>query len=207
MLKSKFILNGLAAVGIMSGGTAFGAEAYGGMMFEPGITYQMANTSVDYPSPLSNSTGRLNGFGVSAMLGVHLYDVFFAGLQGRYGLADFSDSSTNYSASSNSYQWAPIVGFQTPVVGLRVWAAYILGGDLDPAASGNVDVKFSGANGYRLGVGYRVSIVSLNLEYEHLRYGNATLQQAGPFTPGTSFSSVHQNTDAWIASVSFPLEL
>ena len=192
------------ATAVISSHSAF---ADSGLFVEPAVTYERGDTSVTYPSPLSNSTGHSNGLGIAARLGFHISEVIFAGIDARYSKPHFTDSALGYDASATSTTWGPVVGVQMPVVGLRVWAGYILGGVLDPDSSQNIDVKYSGANGYRIGAGFRVLLVSLNLEYQQLNYGSATLQQVGPFNTNTTFDSVKLGNNSWIASVSFPLEL
>lgn len=183
-------------------------EEVGGFFVEPGVTYQLGNTRVDYPSPFSSSTGATKGLGISAKLGIQVADIVFAGVDGRYGMPRFTDSAFGYDADAKEMNIAPVVGVQLPfLVGLRAWASYVVAGSLDPDSHGNIDVKFDGATGYRLGAGFRVALVSLNLEYQSLRYGSATLQNAGGFTFNSNFDSVKLNQEAWIASVSFPINL
>jgi len=178
-----------------------------GLFVEPAITYETGSTSINYPSPLSDSSGDVTGFGLGARLGVHLYEAFFVGLDGRYSIPEFSDSSTSYKADAKVYNWGPMVGVQMPDIGLRVWAAYVLGGELDPEKSGSYNVKFAQAKGYRIGAGFRLASVSLNLEYQDLKYDRTTLQEVGPFSPGANFDGVKLKSDTWVASVSFPIEL
>lgn len=182
-------------------------SAHSGLFVEPMLTYESVDTSINYPSPLSDSSGENTGFGVGARVGFHISEVIFAGLDGRYSMTTFKDSSTNYNATAKSYNLGPVVGVQMPIVGLRVWGTYILTGELEPEKSGSYDVKFSQPQGYRIGAGFHLVAVSLNLEYQNMKYTNTTLQQLGSFSPGTDFGSVSNKADGWIASVSFPLEL
>lgn len=177
-----------------------------GLFVEPSVTYESGDTDVNYPSPLSNSTGELSGFGVGARIGFHISEVLFVGLDGRYSKPDFSDSSVNYDAESTSTHWGPVVGMQMPIVGLRIWGAYVLNADLDPEKSGSFDVKFNEGKGYRVGAGFRLTAVSLNLEYQNIKYDSATLQQLGPFSSNNAFDNVDLESQLWIASVSFPME-
>jgi hypothetical protein len=94
-----------------------------------------------------------------------------------------------------------------PEIGLRVWATAILGGELDPEKSGSFDVSFKKAKGFRVGTGFRLSIVSLNLEYQQLKYDETILEELGPFSSNSALSNVTLENKTWIASVSFPLEL
>ena len=187
--------------------TSLANAEVGGLFVEPAVTYETSSSSVNYPSPLSDSSGDLKGFGLGARLGFHFFEAFFIGLDGRYAMPKFTDSSTNYSATATGYNWGPVVGMQMPIVGLRIWASSVLGGELDPEKSGSYDVKFTEAKGYRVGAGFRIASISLNLEYQDLKYGSSILQEAGPFTVGTSFSNVNLNNKSWLASVSFPIEL
>ncbi len=180
------------------------ADSQGGLFIEPAITYERGDSTVNYPSPFSNSTGTVEGFGVGARFGFHLNEAFFLGIDGRYSMPQFKDSSVQYDAKSVATNWGPVVGFQMPALGLRVWGSYILGGDLNPEKSGSFDVAFKKATGYRVGAGFRITAVSLNVEYQQLKYGQTDLEQSGPFT---SLNGVDLENKTWIASVSFPLEL
>jgi hypothetical protein len=53
----------------------------------------------------------------------------------------------------------------------------------------------------------RVTAVSMNLEYQQLKYGDTELEQVGPFSSSAALSSVNLEANSWLASVSFPLEL
>ena len=182
------------------------AESSGGLFVEPAITYEKGESSVNYPSPLSDSTGTTDGLGIGARFGFHLNEAFFLGADARYSMPNFKDSSVNYDADSVSTNYGAVVGFQMPDLGLRIWGTYILGGELDPKADGNFDVKFEEAKGYRVGAGFRVQSVSLNLEYQDLKYDSSTLQKFGPFSGAGTFTDVNLKNKSWIASVSFPME-
>lgn len=177
-----------------------------GLFIEPSVTYESGESDVNYPSPLSNSTGEVRGLGVGARLGFHVSEVLFVGLDGRYSKPDFSDSSVDYDAESTATNWGPVIGMQMPAIGLRLWGSYVINADLDPEKSGSFDVKFNDGVGYRVGAGFRLAAVSLNLEYQQIQYDSATLQQLGPFSSSDAFNNVDLETQLWIASVSFPLE-
>lgn len=183
------------------------ANKDGGLFLEPAITYEMLDTSTNYPAPLSDSTGKVQGLGLGARLGFHISEAFFLGVDARYSMPQVKDSSVNYDAKSTALNWGPVVGMQMPDMGIRIWGSYIAGGEMNPEASGSYDVKLQDGTGYRAGVGFHVASVSLNLEYQQLKYGKAVLEQIGPFSAGTSFNSVNPESKGWIASVSFPLEL
>lgn len=185
---------------------ALKAETYG-LFVEPALTYERTDSDVNYPSPFANSSGDIEGFGVGARAGFHLGEIFFLGIDGRYSMLDFENSVNSYDADASAINWGPVVGVQMPFVGLRVWGSYIVGGELDPDASNGLDVKFSDLSGYRVGAGVRILMVSLNLEYQDLKYEDTEIEQWGPFTPGTSLSGTNLNTESWILSVSFPIEL
>lgn len=178
-----------------------------GLFVEPSLSYETGSTSVNYPSPFSNSSGKSDGFGLGARIGFHLYESFFLGLDGRYSMPQFKDSSVSYDAKSVATNWGPLVGMQMPNIGLRVWGAIILGGELNPEKSGSFDVAFKNATGYRIGTGFRISVVSLNLEYQQMKYGETSLEQIGPFSSNSAFNNVNLENKSWIASISFPLEL
>ncbi len=179
----------------------------GGLFVEPSLTYELGETDVNYPSPFSNSSGNSDGIGLGARVGFHISEVIFFGLDGRYALTKFKDSSVSYEENATSTNWGPVVGIQIPKFGLRVWGAYVLGGQLDPDSSSNLDVKFKKAQGIRVGTGFRISMVSLNLEYQQLNYRDTILQQVGPFSTNSDFGGVELENKSLIASLSFPIEL
>lgn len=179
-----------------------------GLFVEPMVTYQLeSKTTTNWPTPFSDSTGSVKGFGLGARLGFHVADIVFLGVDGRYAMPQFKDSSVNYDADATVYNYAATVGIQTPVAGLRVWGSYIFGGELDPKASGNFDVKLTDATGYRIGAGFYVAMVSLNLEYQDLKYDKLNLQSLGSISTNTNVGNVSLQDKAWIASVSFPITL
>lgn len=179
----------------------------GGLFVEPGLSYQLGDTSADFPDPINNSSGENNGFGILGRFGIHASEAIFVGVDARYLMTSFKDSSVDYDAQAAGYNWGPVVGIQMPDLGLRLWGAYVAGGELDPDDSGDIDVKFTDGTGYRVGAGFRVSSVSLNLEYQKLDYDSTSLQEFGPFDPNENFDNVNFNSESWIASVSFPFEL
>lgn len=206
--KTTLFAAKVAAVLIaLTTGTAAFAQSTGGLFIEPGVTYERGKTTIDYPAPFSNSTGEANGLGLMGRLGFHVQDIVFLGLDARYAMPKFTDSSVTYDAEAQSFNWGPFVGVQTPLFGIRVWGNYVAGGFLDPKASGNLDVKFEESTGYRVGAGIHWLMLSINLEYQNLSYGKAILESIGGFNPGQTFDSVKPKNESWILSVSFPLEM
>ena len=211
MIRAAIALSAILLSGIFANaqgeGTSSGGSA-GGVFVEPMVTYHLSSkTTVNWPTPFSDSTGSANGLGLGARLGMHVGDVVFLAADGRYVMPKFKDSSVNYDASSTGYNYGATLGIQTPVAGLRVWGSYVFGGELDPEASGNFDVKFTEAKGYRVGVGMYVAMISLNLEYQDLKYDKLNLQSLGSINTNTNVGNVTMQDKAWIASVSFPIAL
>lgn len=198
-MKNILLIIFISALGLQ-------ANAQGGLMIEPMLTYEDGDTTTDYPAPLSDSSGEVRGSGFGARLGAHFGEIFFIGLDGRFSTPEFKDSSVGYEATSESTNYGAVLGVQMPIVGLRLWGTGIFSGNLNPESSNGYDFKFDNASGYRLGVGFKFLLVSLNLEYQQIKYGTATLEQAGAFTPGTVFDDVELENKSWIGSVSFPLQ-
>lgn len=206
-MNFKSLALGVLTAGCLSTITAMAQSSDGGLFVEPTITYEKGDSTVNYPSPLSNSTGTADGFGIGARLGVHLNDTFFLGGDARYSMPRFKDSSVDYDADSVATNYGPVLGFQMPDWGVRIWGTYIAGGELNPKADGSFDVKFEDAKGYRIGVGYRIESFSVNLEYQDLKYGNAILEKLGPFNNVGNFSNTNLKNRSWILSASFPMAL
>lgn len=203
-----FVKAAAVLIALSTSTMAFAQErSVGGLFVEPGVTYERGDTTIDYPSPFQNSTGSANGFGLMGRLGVHVHEIVFLGLDARYAMPHFKDSSVSYDADATSFNWGPVVGIQTPLLGIRVWGNYVAGGNLDPKKSGNLDVKFEESTGYRVGAGLHWLMLSINLEYQNLKYGKAVLESIGGFNAGETFSSVKPKNESWILSVSFPLEI
>lgn len=177
-----------------------------GLFLEPGVTYQSQDTKVTYGAPFGDSTGKNNGLGLSLRLGMHINEMFFAGLDGRYAMTKFEDSAINDTVDAKSYDVAPVIGFQMPDIGLRFWGSYVVVGNIDPdqvtSTTPDVDAKFSEANGFRVGAGFHVYSVSLNLEYQDLKYNKVEVDAIGAtFTPDEATSK------GLVFGVSFPIEL
>ena len=174
------------------------AIANAAFFFEPGITYQSHDTKVK--TFLGESSGTNKGLGLGLRLGTSVSDILFAGVDARYAMTKFEDSTFNSSADAKNMDLAPFIGVQMPIVGLRLWAAYTLFGEIDPDSSGGIDPKFSKANGLRLGAGFHILMVSLNLEYQDLKYDDASLKT------GLGTTNLDSATAKGISlGVSFPL--
>lgn len=188
---------------------AFSSAAFAesGLFIEPSLTYESSASSIDYPSPFSNSTGTVNGAGIGLRLGGHVMDILFLAADVRYSRPQFKDSTNNLDATATSINYGGVVGVQTPVLGLRVWGGYVFGGELHPEVSNNVEFKFSDPKGYRVGAGLRILMVSVNLEYQSLKYDKTTLEQIGPFATNVSLDDSKLTNNSYIVSVSFPLAL
>lgn len=72
-MKKNTIINSntLFAIGLTSMITSISLaeESKMGLFIEPAITYESGDTSTSYPSPFSNSSGKIEGFGLGARLG------------------------------------------------------------------------------------------------------------------------------------------
>ncbi len=190
---------------------AFGvakAQSVGGVFVEPMITLEKGNGEVDFPSPFNSSTTNIDGFGVGTRLGFHVFESIFLGVDGRYAMPEFKDSSLGQKIRARSWNYGPVLGLQMPTsLALRIWAGYIFDGQLDPDKDENVDEKFTDATGYRIGAGIKFSLISLNLEFQSLNYDKTEISEIGIFNPGYSTSNIDLNTSSWILSVSMPISL
>lgn len=178
-----------------------------GLFIEPAVTYETSDFDVNYP--FTDSQGETNGFGLGARLGFHVSDVLFVGVDGRYSKLNFEDSNSsfNYDTDADQFNVAPVVGIQMPVIGLRVWGSYVLTSTLDPKEASGIDMKFKDGKGYRIGAGFRVLAVSLNLEYQKIKYDETDVQQLPGPIPAFATDDVKLDNEAWIASISFPISI
>ncbi len=203
------IITSSAFAGLVAKADDNKSENRSGLYVEPMLTYEgSSKTKIDWPSPLTSSTGSLTGFGVGARLGFHIDEVFFVAADARYSKPTFKDSSLDTSSDATAYNYGVGVGVQAPVFGLRVWGDYIAGGELDPAADKGFDTKFTGGSGYRVGAGLRFDIVSINLEYQHMKYDKTDVSYSiAGFNPSTSLNDSKLQNDSYILSVAFPIDL
>ena len=185
----------------------FSASAFAGLFVEPALTYESGDSKVEWKSNLiSDSTGSTKGAGFDLKLGADVADIVWVALDGAYSKPQFKNSSVDYTADADSTLFGAVVGAQMPIVGLRIWGGYIFDGTLDPKAFNGYDVKFTGASGPKVGVGFHILMLSLNAEYMDLSYKNSYLEQAGPLTPNTTFDGKYTNK-MWLVSVSLPVTL
>ena len=196
----------LAAAAIVTTSTSAMALSAGGLFVEPGVTYESLDTNINWSAPFSDSTGSSKGLGVSARLGLHVGEIVFLALDARYAKPTFSDSATDASNSATSFNYGPVVGIQTPVVGLRVWGQYVLDGSYDPEKTSFMDYKFDQGSGYRVGVGMHVAVVSINLEYQDLKY-KTSIQEFLSTPVNTSLDKADLSSKGFILGVSFPIEM
>lgn len=204
--STKLLSASILGLGLGLAAQPASAVEGGGLFVEPMLTYEMGGGKIDWPTPFENSDGDINGVGLGARIGFHVMDTLFVAGDLRYSRPGFKDASNDIDSSAAAYNFGATVGAQTPVVGLRVWGSLLLGSGLDPDKSNNVDFKFTGGNGYRVGVGFYVAVVSVNLEFQHLNY-NTTVEEFGPFDVNQSFDDSDLTDNAYILSVSFPISL
>lgn len=189
-------------------GVSQAADNKGGLFLEPSLTYERGEAEAKFPSPFNSQTGDVNGLGAGMRLGFHVFESVFIGADGRYSVPGYKLGDQDIDATA--YNYGPVVGFQMPTdLGIRVWGTYILGGELDPKRDAGYDAKFEDGSGYRLGGGIKLGVVSLNLEYQFIKYDEAELQSFGPFSSGDGeeFKKIDLENQSWILSVSFPVSL
>lgn len=196
----------LAAAAIVTTSTSAMALSPAGLFVEPGVTYESLDTTINWSAPFSDSTGTSKGLGVSARLGLHVGEIVFLALDARYAKPTFTDSATDASSSATSFNYGPVVGIQTPIVGLRVWGQYVLDGSYDPEKTSFMDYKFDKGNGYRVGVGMHVAVVSINLEYQDLKY-KTSIQEFLSTPVNASLENADLSSKGFILGVSFPIEM
>ncbi|MNL66895.1 hypothetical protein D3C87_1914280 [compost metagenome] len=75
---------------------------------------------------------------------------------------------------------------------------------MDPDEDNGVDVRFSGANGIKVGLGFKIYSFSINAEYLDLTYRDSKLEKAGPISG--DLNSDFKNK-VGVVSLSFPFTL
>jgi hypothetical protein len=183
------------------------AEA-SGLFVEPMLTYETGSGDVNFPAPINSSDSKVRGFGVGARAGAQVWSTVFAGVDARYSIPKLKDTTLDQDIKSKSWNGGPMVGLQMPtIVGLRFWGTWILAGQLDPDKDKGVDEKFKNGKGFRLGGGFRIGLISLNAEYQYIKYDETEIQEAGVFTTGYTTSNIALKNKSFIASVSIPIGL
>ena len=180
----------------------------GGLFVEPMLTWERGRGDVNFPSPKSSAETQADGFGLGARFGGHGYNTVFLAVDGRYSMPTFKDNQLNQNADAKAWNIGPVVGMQMPTpFGLRVWGGWIMAGGMDVDKSQNVKEEFTSGNGYRIGAGVKLSVVSVNIEYQSIKYDETKLSEIGPFNVNETFSNVNLKNDSMILSVSFPLAI
>lgn len=200
----------LLALLILTFGTspAFAQENTGGLFVEPAITYESGSGDINLPSPFSNSESDLDGFGLGARVGFHIYESVFLGVDGRYSFLTFKENKIDMDTDAKAWNVAPVIGFQMPTaLGLRVWGSYVLAGEVDPDKDNEVDLKFKSGNGFRVGVGVKLAMVSVNAEYQKIKYDETQVQSLAAFDPGSTTDNVKLDNESVVLSVSFPVSI
>lgn len=170
----------------------------GGFYWEPMITYQKGEGTLELPAVLGgDADGDFDGFGAGLRLGMHASEVIFVAADFRHSWLEFDGTD------AKAWNLGPSVGLQMPNYGLRLWGTYVLTGEADLDENDDFDVTFKKATGWRLGAGLRVLSFSVNAEYQDLKYSEAN-GNAGALA--TEFETDARD-ESWIASISFPMEL
>jgi hypothetical protein len=211
IVSSLLVITGLSAHAQETSRTSDGRSSSGkvGLAVEPMILYMEESSNIrtsQLPVISDDTSGRARGPGFGLKLGGHFGGIFTAGLDGRYAKTQMSDSSYG-KADVSRYTVGPTLGVQMPLIGIRLFGTYVPWGEYDPQpGTRGLDVKFQDPVGYRLGVGFHLAMVSLNLEYENLKFRKTQVQSVGDITQDFD-SDIDLDTQSYQASLSFPLEL
>lgn len=109
---------------------------------------------------------------------------------------------------AKAWNVGPVIGIQMPTdLGIRVWGSYILAGEVDPDKDKEVDLKFKSGNGFRLGVGVKLLMVSVNAEYQKIKYDETRVQSLAVFDSGSTTDNVSLDNESVVLSVSFPVSI
>lgn len=178
----------------------------GGLFIEPMITWESGSGDIDLPSPLGGSSADVDGFGLGARVGFHVMESLFIGADGRYSFPNFKEKKLEMDTDAKSWNVGPVVGIQMPTTfGLRVWGGYIAAGELDPDRDNSVDVKFKSGQGFRVGAGVKLGIVSVNAEYQKIKYDKTEIESVGVFNPGSETHKTDLDNESLVLSASFPI--
>lgn len=189
-------------------GHVMAQDSTGGLFVEPMVTWERGRGDVNLPSPFSSAETELDGFGIGARFGGHVYETVFLAVDGRYSIPKFKDNQLNQDADAKAWNIGPVVGMQMPTpFGLRVWGGWIVAGGVDVDRSQSVKEEFKSGMGYRIGAGVKLALVSLNIEYQKVKYDETVIEEVGIFTPNTTRNDVELTNEAMVLSVSFPIAI
>jgi hypothetical protein len=177
-----------------------------GLFLEPAVTYETGKGTIDFKS-VAQPDGNLKGVGLGLRVGGHINDILFLALDTSYSKPKFTDENGNFNYDLKSWLAGVTLGAQTPVVGLRVWGSYLPFGEITLSGRGSNDtnIKYKDPKIWKVGAGFRISAISLNLEYLHGDYTKLQVENAGTLLTGDYNGDATRKS--WIASVSFPLAL
>lgn len=185
-----------------------GTDNAGGLFVEPMLTWERGRGDVNFPSPINSADTEMDGFGVGARFGGHVYETVFLAVDGRYSMPTFKDNKLKQDADAKAWNIGPVVGMQMPTpFGLRVWGGWIVAGGVDVDKSQNVKEEFKSGAGYRVGAGVKLAMVSVNVEYQKIKYDNTVIEEVGVFTPNTQRGDIELTNEAMVLSVSFPIAI
>lgn len=185
-----------------------GTDNAGGLFIEPMLTWERGRGDVNFPSPINSADTEMDGFGVGARFGGHVYETVFLAVDGRYSMPTFKDNKLKQDADAKAWNVGPVVGMQMPTpFGLRVWGGWIVAGGVDVDKSQNVKEEFKSGAGYRVGAGVKLAMVSVNVEYQKIKYDNTVIEEVGVFTPNTQRGDIELTNEAMVLSVSFPIAI
>lgn len=203
-MKKLFIFSTM----LMAFASGVKAQDAGGLFVEPMLTWERGRGDLNLPTPFSNAETELDGFGVGARLGGHVWESVFVAVDGRYSMPSFKDNKINQDVDAKAWNVGPVVGVQMPTLfGLRVWGGWIVAGEADPEKGQNVDVRFESGSGYRVGAGIKMSVVSLNVEYQKIKYSETRFESLGPIAANDVRQDSELENDSMVLSVSFPLAI
>ncbi len=180
-----------------------------GVFIEPSIFYSAEDSSIrtsQLPILNDNTSGNSKGYGLGLRFGGHVAEILLIGIDGRYAKMK-NDDSFYRDADANVYNLAPVIILQTPFFGVRLLGSYVVFGENNPSnGSQGIDLKFKEATGPRLGAGIYVGPISLNLEYEDLKYNKTEIESYGSVAVNNT-TDVDTTTKGYVLSLSFPIEL
>lgn len=204
------MVRGIFAFCVVALGAAASAESEegiegSGLFVEPGLTYLLAESRVNYPSPYINSSATTRGFGVVLRGGIHVYQRLFVAADARYAMPVFHDNANNLMAGASAWDLAPIVGVQMAEYGLRLYGGYVLAGNLNLQRVNGLELRFEEPNGWRVGAGLKLKQFSVNIEWQNLHYSTTKVESQG-LLASNSGARFKNDSDGIVTSVTFPIE-
>lgn len=170
--------------------------AHATVMLEPFAGYASGKAKGGLQSTSTDSYD-MSGVLYGGRLGIRHMGLMIGG---EYLGGNMTVKETTSNVSFSNQNIGAYLGYQFPVLGLRIYGTYFLSSQATAAST--PQVKLSKGNAYKVGIGLQsIPYLAVNLEYFHADYAQAN---AGT---GAVDLSPKEQFDVYMLTLSFPIPL